>query len=350
MSEVSEDVMPRSNATKLVLGLLALVCTASVGVGGTPDLKKPYKERVEAARQCFDVVEKKFEFRGLQLETIRHWGRRLLEAELALCDNKKDKVKAYEAYWKRVKHCADIAEKNQLFPGHQKLAAKYIRLEAEMWLRQQEADPEAVKSVAKARLEAARNGLQYVNDNVTAGRFSMADQRYLPWPRRLLDAQLAVSMDKKGRVTALESYLEFQTKREKITKNMLNVVLLHQLLQAQFDRLEAEIMLKKETDPKAVAALAQKRLEVARKGLKFVQAAQRPISPFEIVPWARHVLEAQLALEPAKDQRIKAHQDYLNQTEKIEKMFLGQKGFFQSSEAHYYRLDAEILLLQAKGK
>ena len=341
--------MPRSNATKLVLGLLALVCTASVGVGGTPDLKKPYKERVEAARQCFDVVEKKFEFRGLQLETIRHWGRRLLEAELALCDNKKDKVKAYEAYWKRVKHCADIAEKNQLFPGHQKLAAKYIRLEAEMWLRQQEADPEAVKSVAKARLEAARNGLQYVNDNVTAGRFSMADQRYLPWPRRLLDAQLALSMEKKDRVVALESYLKFQKKREDISKNS-NMG--HQLLQAQFDRLGAEIMLKKEMDPKAVAPLAQKRLEVARKVLRVVEAyvkARRP-SPFESAAWARNVLEAQLALEPAKDQRFEALQEYLNQTKKIEKRYLGAKGSFQLSEARYDRLDAEILLLQAKGK
>ena len=341
--------MPRSNATKLVLGLLALVCTASVGVGGTPDLKKPYKERVEAARQCFDVVEKKFEFRGLQLETIRHWGRRLLEAELALCDNKKDKVKAYEAYWKRVKHCADIAEKNQLFPGHQKLAAKYIRLEAEMWLRQQENDSDAVKSAAKARLEAARQGLEYVEANVKTGTFSITDQRYLPWPRRLLDAQLALSMEKKDRVVALESYLKFQKKREDISKNS-NMG--HQLLQAQFDRLGAEIMLKKEMDPKAVAPLAQKRLEVARKVLRVVEAyvkARRP-SPFESAAWARNVLEAQLALEPAKDQRFEALQEYLNQTKKIEKRYLGAKGSFQLSEARYDRLDAEILLLQAKGK
>jgi len=43
-------------------------------------------------------------------------------------------------------------------------------------------------------------------------------------------------------------------------------------------------------------------------------------SPFESAPWARNVLEAQLALEPAKDVRIAAHEAYLNRTKKIEKM------------------------------
>jgi hypothetical protein len=368
-SEESEVVMPRSNATKLVLGLWTLVCTASVGAAGTPDLKKLYKERVEAARQRFDAVEK-FEVFGwnrqqrfayiVKPDPTRYWGRRLLEAELALCENKPAKAKAYEAYWKRAKHYADIAEeKKKSLSGHQKLAATYVRLEAEMWFRQQEADPDAVKSVAKARLEAARKALGNVEALVKAGRFSSDDERFLLWPRRLLDAQLAVSTDKKGRVTALESYLKFQKTREKIGEDRVTAGIIARVVvwQIQFDRLDAELMLKKEVEPKAIAPLARKKLEVAREVLKFLQdnVEAGRISPFESAPWARHVLEAQLALEPAKHQRIEALQDYLNQTKKIEKMIsngvdVGKYHSFQLSEARYYRVDAEILLLQAKGK
>ena len=97
----SEDVMPRSNAIKLVLGLWALVCTASVGAA-EHQISRNFTRSVEAARQRFDAVEK-FEVFGwnrqrffyvVQPDPTRYWGRRLLEAELALCENKPAKVKA----------------------------------------------------------------------------------------------------------------------------------------------------------------------------------------------------------------------------------------------------------------
>jgi hypothetical protein len=333
------------------------------------DLRKLCQERVELARKRADAVETHQDFGWrYQIPTnlvpnrpdpMRFWGRALLLAELALCQDKPSRVKAYEAYWKRMQKFERYAW--QLFKAGKILEAEYLkakgaRLEAGMWLCQ-ENDPSKVKARAKERLETARKGLAAMEEQVKDGKMTPSDQSFVAWPRRVLEAQLAMSPRQAERVRCHRVFVKFKAEIERLAKVQAEAGKIGNSLlwEAQFERLGAEIALKKEQGVNAIKALAEARLTAARKVLTVLEdLTNADRLTIDSLPWSRHVLDAQLALQPTKAEVLRACEDHFKRTKKVEEKMsdlakAGRVRTYELVEARYYRADAEIMLLQAKG-
>jgi len=102
-----------------------------------------------------------------------------------------------------------------------------------------------LKELLKARLEVAQEGMRVAENELQAGRASVKDT--FVWSRRLLEAQLAVSEKKTERVAAHEAYLKRAKAVEQMAKAQFDAgrVTVKDYLEAKFDRLEAEIGLKR---------------------------------------------------------------------------------------------------------
>jgi hypothetical protein len=102
-----------------------------------------------------------------------------------------------------------------------------------------------LKELLKARLEVAQEGMRVAEKELQAGRASVKDT--FVWSRRLLEAQLAVSEKKAERVAAHEAYLQRAKAVEEMAKALFDAgrVTVKDYLEAKFDRLEAEIGLKR---------------------------------------------------------------------------------------------------------
>jgi hypothetical protein len=95
------------------------------------------KERVDIARKVYEQLR---DSKG-NLEMQYTWSRRWLDAELARCKGKKDRIAAFKAHLERMKNLQKIAKEfwdkrsigNTEFEG-----AKFFPVEAEIWLWQAE--------------------------------------------------------------------------------------------------------------------------------------------------------------------------------------------------------------------
>ena len=108
--------------------------------------------------------------------------------------------------------------------------------------------------------------------------------------------------------------------------------------------------------------LLEERVETAIKvyRLKTQRVQNMTAEPIELIEWSRRLLEARLALQAAvapddPKARIKVYESHLEELRGIERLCdqKAKSGLIQVADAEavkYYRLDAEILLLQAGGK
>jgi len=219
-----------------------------------------------------------------------------------------------------------------------------------------------IKKLHKEQFETAQDGLKSIVALVEInGR--VLPTAILPWARRVLHAQLALSETPAAKKVAYEEYRKQTKKIEGATAVHFKKGLGSQridLLVARYHLLEAEIWLAQETNPKANPGLAKKRLEVALDGLKVVekliesvpdpkQGALDPWGPLYL-PWARSVLEAELFLIGKDREKVtaayKAYLEKIKEKERIAKKRVDTGVTIPLSflECAFARLEAEILL------
>ena len=123
-----------------MLLLVAAFCIQGYAAAETPsDIKELKQAKVQTAREALQALD-------VQLKAGRvapfdsafaTWTKRLLDAELALCENKADRLAAHEKYLKYVKELEGFV--NEQFKARtcsivNLKEAQYRRLEAELWL------------------------------------------------------------------------------------------------------------------------------------------------------------------------------------------------------------------------
>jgi len=126
----------------LFLRLVMAPCGLSAAPA-PPDPKVPAplaKKRLDAARKTFEGYLRMFRNKGSpDPEKLYVWSRRLMEAEQALGDDKSTARAAVQAHLDRMKEleriCADFARAQQGLQVDAE-AARYYRIEAEIWLSQ----------------------------------------------------------------------------------------------------------------------------------------------------------------------------------------------------------------------
>ena len=73
--------------------------------------------------------------------------------------------------------------------------------------------------------------------------------------------------------------------------------------------------------------------------------------PSELFPWSERWLEADLALNDSRAERVRALRDHLGRTRKVDRLVItqarvGQRTQADAEAATYYRVEAEIRLLK----
>jgi hypothetical protein len=109
--------------------------------------------------------------------------------------------------------------------------------------------------------------------------------------------------------------------------------------------------------PKVPKELLEKRRDAARTAFnQKMQLIRMTVEPLrvELCEWSKHWLEAEMALSEKKEDRLKALTDHLNRVAAIEHATadFARKGVGTQADAEaatYYRVDAEIRLLEAGG-
>ena len=123
-----------------VLLLVSVFCIQNRAAAEKPlDVKELKQAKVQAAREAIRGLDEMLKAGRLTLsdDVLTTWSKRLLEAELALCEKKADRLAAYE------KHLKYMRELENLFTEAYKAGTRNIvsvkeaqfgRLEAELWL------------------------------------------------------------------------------------------------------------------------------------------------------------------------------------------------------------------------
>lgn len=117
--------------------LLAAGSLSAVSADDPPDLAKLLKERVEVARTGMEAADAMFLAGRLTFDQVTVWSRRLVDAELAVAKNKRERVAALEEFVKRAKAHEDIAMARFRAGQASNLDVtemKYNRIEAEVQL------------------------------------------------------------------------------------------------------------------------------------------------------------------------------------------------------------------------
>ena len=109
--------------------------------------------------------------------------------------------------------------------------------------------------------------------------------------------------------------------------------------------------------PKVPKELLEARLKASRDAYQYKEKRLRRGvgAPIELSDWSRRWLDAQLALREKKADRIAAYQSHLERATEIERVARneaesGQRRPDDAIAAAYYRIDAEIMLIEAGGQ
>ena len=123
----------------LLSGALAL----SAPDDGGPSPEPAAKERLELARQTFELLATDFRDGRLDdADRLALWSRRILDAKLAMGDAKDDRIAGYRAHLGRMRDLQEIAK--AMFAAGQAsqanvLALRYHQSEAREWVAAEEA-------------------------------------------------------------------------------------------------------------------------------------------------------------------------------------------------------------------
>jgi hypothetical protein len=94
--------------------------------------------RQDAAREGYQFLQKELRQEGqVELNAFLPWLKRLLESDLELATNKAARVKAYQDHLLRMREYEENAQKQYQagrIPASAQLEAKYLWMEAELWL------------------------------------------------------------------------------------------------------------------------------------------------------------------------------------------------------------------------
>jgi hypothetical protein len=134
--------MSRLVAVSLSLGLFALAGAplVSAPAPAAPAVPKELlQERLEAARQTYKQTWQRLKGGDAHPTDLPAWSRRWLDAELALCEKKADRIAAHQAHLDRMKEVEQFMHrivKAGMAVQADATAATYFRTEAEIGLIQ----------------------------------------------------------------------------------------------------------------------------------------------------------------------------------------------------------------------
>ena len=123
-----------------VLSLVAAFCIQGRATAETPSgINELKKAKVQTARDALHALDVQIKAGRLTAsdDTISTWSKRLLEAELALCEKKAERLAAHERHLKYMKQFEDRVTEMYKVGRYSILSvteARYGRLEAELWL------------------------------------------------------------------------------------------------------------------------------------------------------------------------------------------------------------------------
>jgi hypothetical protein len=106
-----------------------------------------------------------------------------------------------------------------------------------------------IKALARARLALAREGLQAIEKQAAAGTNPYPQATWV-WADRVLRAELELSTKPEERITALKAYVQRARSLEQTIRAGLKekIFTLPEILDAQYNRLGAEMQLAQEED------------------------------------------------------------------------------------------------------
>ena len=123
-----------------VLSLVAAFCIQGRATAETPSgINELKKAKVQTARDALHALDEQIKA-GRQTasdDIVTIWSKRLLEAELALCERKADRLAAHERHLKYMKQYENLVTEKYTTGSGSILSvaeARYGRLEAELWL------------------------------------------------------------------------------------------------------------------------------------------------------------------------------------------------------------------------
>jgi len=109
--------------------------------------------------------------------------------------------------------------------------------------------------------------------------------------------------------------------------------------------------------PKVPKELLEARIKAARDTYKETEQRMRGGQglPAELFGWSRRWLDAELALIKDKAARLSALQAHVKRTREVERLMhvfarTGQGKYADATAATYYRIEAEIMLIEAGGE
>jgi hypothetical protein len=340
-----------------------------------PEVRKKLLECRDTLREERKVWLDKIEAGAESIETeiIKNrersfWGKsvflRLLEAELAVADKPADRIKAFQAYLdirKEGENYAKVIFDIGKVGPEIYLAAKARRLEAEIWLEGAKSpnpkkDSPKVRELAKDWRDTTREEMKVWR--IKANYSSIEPRIYAAGAyQRWLEAELAVASKPTDAVAAYQEYFDCVKEVETMGKEQKGGVSIWKYLEAQADRLEAEIWLLRAKSKLTPQELLKKRRDVLEE-LTTIHERTRKAGqglPKDILEVSRKLLEAELALPGKAEERRKAYQAHFDRLKKEEElsgeMFFKVKkiGLDNYLPVKAARLEAEALLLRAKN-
>jgi hypothetical protein len=222
-------------------------------------LNKLLGDRLKAARIVYDEREKQYSSGKTTLDLLREAGQLLVTAQLDASEKKEDRVAACKQNVERLtrfKGIADARLKAGPIQFREVSQWEYYRLDAEILLERERAggqgpkpptvDDGQLKKLLEARVEAAQKVFDgelmafQASKSTSAGLYKAG--------RQLLTAQLDFMEKQEDRVAACEQNLERAAARKKMADEQHEKGFIgdEELLRAQCDRLEAEILLERE--------------------------------------------------------------------------------------------------------
>jgi outer membrane protein TolC len=132
-------------------------------------LKELLKEKVAALKEAAALVEKAHQSGAAPLEQVQQANRAVLDAELELCDNDKERIAVLEkivALTRQQEEQARELEKKSALPAGAVIAARVRRIDAEIVLERAKARQQAGRENARSVVELAESELEMWKERV----------------------------------------------------------------------------------------------------------------------------------------------------------------------------------------